>query len=267
MGYPYMVMLKNALNRLKGCKVVRLKSWLTHHFSKFPYLHLMKDAFTLKLKNKEKGTKSCHNAKQPYNLPTFEPSSFSKYLLIYSFTYLLIGCSGGTYTPKPAGYPRIDLPKKEYVDFNSSECGFSFRVPKYAVVEQDKSRGAEACWYNLDFPQFAAKVHMSYKPVSSFKNFYEMSEDAHTFAYKHTVKAEDIYDSAFYFKNNRTSGFLFSIEGNTASAIQFYATDSNKHYLRGALYFNAQPNKDSLQPVVNFIRADIDTLLKSLRWR
>ncbi|MGZ5243220.1 MAG: gliding motility lipoprotein GldD [Bacteroidia bacterium] len=186
---------------------------------------------------------------------------------MYSLSHLLLSCSDGNYSPKPAGYPRIDLPEREYTDFKKPGCAFSFRVPKYASIELDKNRGAEPCWYNIDYPAFNAKIHLSYKSVSSFKNFYEMSEDAHTFAYKHTVKAEDIYDSAFYFPANKTSGFLFSIEGNTASAIQFYATDSSKHYLRGALYFNAQPNKDSLQPVVNFIRADIDTLLKSLKWR
>ncbi len=294
------------MNILKNWNIGKLENWFAHNFSHFPYLILPKNALGLRVKSKEQGTKRCRDAKQPFNFtifqlynlipyivlpknalrlcsfapfagnrsaqtnfPIFRFSNFSipKYLLIYSFTHLLIGCTNNTYTPKPAAYPRIEFPEKKYVDYQDESCHFSARVPQYATVEADKSRGAEPCWFNINFPEFNAKIHLSYKPVSSFKNFYEMSEDAHTFAYKHTVKAEDIYDSAFHFRENRTSGFLFSIEGNTASAIQFYATDSSKHYLRGALYFNAQPNKDSLQPVVNFIRADIDTLLKSLRWK
>jgi gliding motility-associated lipoprotein GldD len=233
-----------------------------------PYIQVLKNALQ---KSYEQGTRN--KELTPYkatfrlsDIQAFRLKNIFSFFHFFIFSFLLISCTESGYTPKPTGYPRIDLPKKEYTDFNSA-CPFSFRVPKYANVQPDKEKGSEACWYNIDYPQFNAKIHMSYKPVSSFKNFYEMSEDAHTFAYKHTVKAEDIYDSAFYFKPNHTSGYLFSIEGNTASAIQFYATDSSKHYLRGALYFNTKPNKDSLQPVVNFIRADIDTLLKSLRWR
>ncbi len=47
-------------------------------------------------------------------------------------------------------------------------------------------------------------------------------------------------------------GTYYSIDGNTASSIQFFLTDSTKNYLRGALYFNEQPRQDSIQPVLDF---------------
>jgi gliding motility-associated lipoprotein GldD len=117
----------------------------------------------------------------------------------------------------------------------------------------------------MKFPQFNGTIHFTYKPVESFKNLYAMSEDARTFAYKHSVKAEDIYDSVFA-RPDHVSGVFYEIQGNTASSLQFYATDS-AHYLRAALYFYTHPNKDSLAPVIRFIHADMDTMLRSLRWR
>ena len=44
-------------------------------------------------------------------------------------------------------------------------------------------------------------------------------------------------------------------------------TDSVKHYLRGALYFNVEPNKDSLAPVLQFVKEDINVLIESFNWK
>ncbi len=62
-------------------------------------------------------------------------------------------------------------------------------------------------------------------------------------------------------------GTVYEIAGDAASSIQFFLTDSTKHYLRGALYFNAQPNKDSLAPLINFVREDIVVLIESFEWK
>jgi gliding motility-associated lipoprotein GldD len=179
-------------------------------------------------------------------------------------SFALISCEQ-TYSPKPTGYPRIDLPQHKYRNYES-ECPFTFRYPVYAEIKKDSSVGAEPCWFQVYFSQFNANVHMSYKQVTSDSILYQLMTDAEGFASKHSSKAEDIYDSVFVYPG-RNSGVLYRIEGNTASSVQFYATDSVKHFVRGALYFNSRPNKDSTAPVIDFIRADIDTMLKSLRFR
>jgi gliding motility-associated lipoprotein GldD len=191
-----------------------------------------------------------------------------KNLILFLFiASMLSACQEqGTPIPKPIGYPRIDFPDHAYKDYSGS-CPFSFRVPQYATVVPDTARGAEPCWFSIYFPKFNARIHMSYKRVASLSNLHDLTEDARTFAYKHTVKAEDIYDSMFYIPSHHVNGITYEIAGNTASSLQFFATDSNAHFLRGALYFFTHPNKDSLSPVIRFIRTDMDTLVRSLRWK
>lgn len=184
--------------------------------------------------------------------------------ICFFLLFALLSSCEQAYTPKPTGYPRIDLPEHRYRNYEG-ECPFYFRYPTYAEVRKDSSPNAEPCWFHIYYPQFRANVHMSYKAVGSEQNLYDLMSDAEGFATRHSSKAEDIYDSVFAYPGNR--GVLYNIEGNTASSIQFYATDSARHFLRGALYFSSRPNKDSTAPVVNFIREDIDTLLKSLRFR
>lgn len=184
---------------------------------------------------------------------------FSIFLMLLFFT----ACDPPS-VPKPRGYFRIDVPEKNYSEFNPSTCPFSFQIPEYAIVVYDTNRLAEPCWMYLRFPKFNAEVFLSYKPVNN--NLNKLVEDARTMVYKHTVKADAINEKRFSTPYN-ASGVYYEIGGNAASSIQFYVTDSSRHYLRGALYFNAAPNKDSLQPVVTFLKDDVVRLINTLQWK
>jgi len=82
----------------------------------------------------------------------------------------------------------------------------------------------------------------------------------------HITKADAINELVINNKEQRTYGILYDLKGNTASAVQFYITDSTRHYLRGSLYFESEPNADSLAPVIEFFREDIIHLIETLKW-
>jgi len=105
---------------------------------------------------------------------------------------------------------------------------------------------------------------MTYKPVSGDLSVY--AEDVRKIVYKHIIKADDIIETPVINQENKVYGVLYDIKGNTASAVNFYITDSVSGFLSGALYFNVSPNKDSLAPAINFFREDIVHLINSFRW-
>lgn len=169
-------------------------------------------------------------------------------------------------TPKPKGYFRINFPKKAYQKFNSN-CPFTFEYPVYAKMVVDNERNAQPCWNNLIFKQFNGQLHLTYHGVYSEKGYNMMTEAARTLAMKHTVKANAIDQRLIHYPERKVYGVYYSIEGNTASSVQFFLTDSAKHYFRGALYFNERPQYDSIQPVVKFIKKDIDRLIETFTWK
>lgn len=169
------------------------------------------------------------------------------------------------YSPKPRGYARIYFPARTYRQYQAG-CPYTFTYPAYAVIEPDKSVNAKPCWINLQLPQFNGTLHLSYQPVTSKKVFNELIEDAHTFAFKHTVKATSIDEGIIRYPDRKVYGIYYTIDGNAASSAQFFLTDSTRHYLRGALYFNTQPRLDSIQPVLDFVKKDMAVLIKSFRW-
>lgn len=187
------------------------------------------------------------------------------YVLPCLVVFLIASC-GQEYTPKPRGYFKIALPKKAYQKYNGS-CPYTFDYPVYARLVPDHAANAGPCWADISFPQFNGRIHLSYQPVTSPKVFNQLVEDARTFAFAHTVKATAIDEGVISYPEKNVHGIYYAIDGNTASSVQFFLTDSNKNYLRGALYFNEQPRLDSIKPVLDFVKKDIDVLIRSFEWK
>ena len=176
---------------------------------------------------------------------------------------VLMSCSGDGYTPKPKGYPRMAFPPQEYRQF-SADCPFAFEYLTYAKVTPSKS-AEHPCWLNIDYPFLKSRIHLSYKEING--NLFEYIEDSRTLVYKHTIKASAIDEMNYIDTVDHVYAKVYELSGNAASSVQFYATDSTKHFLRGALYFNAKTNADSLQPAIRFIRDDVTRFITTLRWK
>jgi len=178
----------------------------------------------------------------------------------------MIACQNNEYSPKPKGYFRIIYPEKKYQQFDGS-APFSFEYPVYAKMEADQGRNVKKDWFNMHFTQFNAYLHLTYYDVTNRAAYDEMVEDARKLAFKHTIKASAIDQKLINYPDRKIYGIYYAIEGNTASSVQFFLTDSAKHYFRGALYFNERPQYDSIEPVVKFIKKDIDKMISTFKWK
>lgn len=184
--------------------------------------------------------------------------------------FLMTACEEPNFTPKPRGYPRVVLPQKGYRPFDTTFCQFSFDYPVYADIERDTvffdEKPPSDCWFNIKIPNLNAEIHCSYYAIAGANSLQKLNNDAFTLANKHSIKADYIDNQSF--KNAYgASGFIFNIEGPAASPMQFYVTDSSKHFLRGALYFNTQARPDSLAPMTAFVKEDIMKMLMTFQWR
>lgn len=174
---------------------------------------------------------------------------------------LLFSCAED-YTPKPKGYPRIELPEQNYKIF-ISDCPFTFDHNTNSIISRASKK--ELCWLNIDYSSLNCRIHLSYRKVNN--NLNQLLEDSRTLVYKHTIKASAINQKDFIDENKKVYAKIYEIEGDAASSVQFYATDSLNHFLRGALYFNAASNADSLRPAIDYVREDVRFLIESLTWK
>jgi gliding motility-associated lipoprotein GldD len=173
--------------------------------------------------------------------------------------------------PKPRGHFRIDLPERQYVQFdektvNNPNIPLSFEYPVYGHLTFQEEKGIHPGWFNIEFPKYKAKIYLTYKDVNDdIDSLLAQSYDLNV--KYHVSKADAINEQVLNNSENKVYGILYDLKGNTASAVEFYVTDSIKHYLRGSLYFASEPNADSLAPVIDFFREDIMHLIETLKWK
>lgn len=187
-------------------------------------------------------------------------------VLLLPSCLLFQSCDGDdeVITPKPRTYFRLTFPEKQYVKY-SGDCPFSCEIPSYSKMNIDTEATAEPCWLNLDFPNFRGRLHLSYKPVNGNINSY--LEQTYTMTSRHQIKASGIEEQLISKDAAHVYGLIYNVEGNAASSLQFFLTDSTRHFIRGALYFYAVPNTDSIKPVVEFIQKDIQHMIETFEWK
>lgn len=180
---------------------------------------------------------------------------------------LLAACSKPT-TPKEYGYFRIAVPQHQFdtltADLLPEDPPYAFSVSKYAQVIPVDEQG-EKYWLDIHYPTINATVHCSYKPIVN--NFPQLLADAQEFVYSHSVKATAIPEQEYADTVHGVYGVYYELEGNTATPMQFFLTDSARHFFRAAVYVNTIPNQDSLAPVIDFLKVDVRTMIESFRWQ
>ena len=190
-------------------------------------------------------------------------------IFIACLSFIFSSCEDTIYMPKPRGFPKVVYPERSYQNFEETYCHFSFEYPKYIQIIQDTSffneKPVDPCWFDMYFPDFDARIHCSYYPIDTKNSYEKLREDAFRMAIEHSVKA-DYIDELPIRKPDGTIGFIFDLDGPVASPFQFYLSDSTKHFIRGALYFNTKSRPDSLAPITNFIKKDIMHMVNSFKW-
>lgn len=191
--------------------------------------------------------------------------------LISALTVVIVfaACSEDNFTPKMRGYYRIEFPERKYQTFDEPGYPYRFEYPVYAKIIKDTlffdQKAENPWWINIEFNTLGGKVYLSYKQIGPKYQLNKMLEDSYQMSHFHTKKADYINEPVFHTANN-VHGIYYDVGGDAASAFQFYATDSVKHFLRGALYFDTTPNADSLKPVNEFLIEDIIQIVNSLKW-
>ncbi len=184
----------------------------------------------------------------------------------------LIGCSNNMGI-KRRGYYKIHFPKNTGNKvFDIPGYPYKFEYPSYAVIEKDTSffdaKPENDYWLNIGIPELNAKLYISYKLIAKQgkNSFDSLLYQTTAMSFKHSAKATGIDPQPFTTPKG-IQGVFFDLSGDVATSKQFFVTDSSKHFFRGALYFEASPNNDSLSPIYQFLEKDLKLIANSLEWK
>ncbi len=170
------------------------------------------------------------------------------------------------YLPKPQGYNRIDLPENQYQALPDT-FPYRFLYSNYAQLSGDSNENADRYWANLYYQDFDALLQITYKDLTQGDNEANvLLNEAFALAMKHDSKAYGIEESLVAMPSGQVAS-VTELEGEVPTSLQFFTSDSARHFFRGALYFNTATKNDSLQPIIDFIKKDVLQMLNSFEWK
>lgn len=191
-------------------------------------------------------------------------SNLNHFFLLFILLILLSACTK-EFQPKPPGYNRFVLPKPSY-QMSPDTLPYSFSYSKHAVLLDDTSWVSERYWVEIYYPKLKANIHITYKTIRTKEELRELLDDAFTLTAKHQIKASAI-DEVIITTPSGKRAVIAEVSGEVPSQFQFTVTDSTKNFLRGAVYFFAKVNNDSLAPAIDYVKKDAVHLINSLRWK
>ncbi len=216
-------------------------------------------------------------------------------IIIAAASCLLASCHND-YTPKPYAYLRIDLPEHNYwlVDtlptsingqtMPSVVLPFLFEANDSTELTLKKPRQVatfmadgsvkpsrikyDEVWLDINYPQWNGVVFLTYRSLPSPDSLQGQVDVSTRLLEQHYQIASGIEEQSYEDHKNNVYGNVYYLKGNkVASTCQFWLTDSSRHFLRGAFFLNVTPNNDSLAPLIDYIQADIEHMVETLRWR
>lgn len=182
------------------------------------------------------------------------------------FGGMLVTSCRRSYSPKPIGYNRLELPDTAYRPLPDT-LPFSFEYSTAARLLDDTSAFNERYWIEIYYPMLKANIHLTYKDVrKNDKLLRELMNDAYTLTAKHQIKAHAIDEVIVKTPSGKTA-VIAELEGEVPSQFQFTVTDSTTNFMRGALYFNTQVQNDSLAPAIEYMKKEILHIIHTLEWK
>lgn len=178
-------------------------------------------------------------------------------LVVFIFV-IFLSCSEDT-LPKPKAFLSLQYKTPSYKEL-SLQRPYSFEVSSNAIEKDEPKQ-----WIKIQYPQQKASLDITYRTIDN--NLRELLVESEKLVFKHAVKAEQISSNNYTNDSLKVYGTIHEITGNAASQIQFHLTDSTKHFVKGALFFDTKPNYDSILPAVAYIKEDILRIIETFEWK
>jgi gliding motility-associated lipoprotein GldD len=180
--------------------------------------------------------------------------------------FMLIACSETPPVPKPSTYLKTEFPEHTYRQYISPGA-YQFDL---ADLYQPKSFELAKQNYSvqeIDLGPLNGTLFLYYLKIPSKDSLPEIINFANDKVDEHKIMAEKIDFEQVILPKKHVYGTFFELKGNVATNFQFYLTDSVQHFIRGEVLLNCRPNYDSLRPTLQYLKTDLQQLLKNFQWR
>ena len=177
----------------------------------------------------------------------------------------LIACEEYVPYARKHGYPRVEMPSKEartYQAYSTNTCPVTFEYPDYGKIARTMT---DSCWVDILMEPYNLTWHITYRDIPDASSLDMQQEDHRKLVYKHAQKATRIKESII--EESMAKGILYEVDGEVGTPVQAFLYDSTRQKVALLnIYFQPAERMDSLQPVIQYMKEELDHTLATFRW-
>lgn len=174
-------------------------------------------------------------------------------------------CNDANPVPKPSTFLRTEFPEHAYRSYLSPQ-NLRFSLANLYMPKTFEQAQSNYSVQEIDLGPLNGTLFLYYLRLPSKDSLSEIINFANDKVDEHKIMADKIDFEQIIEPKKRVYGTFFELKGNVATNFQFYLTDSSQHFLRGEVLLNCRPNYDSLRPTLQYLKTDLQTLIKSFKW-
>lgn len=186
-------------------------------------------------------------------------------LILFELLFLSYACSEADPVPKPSTFLRTEFPDHSYRSYRSPQQ-FKFKLADLYMPKSFEQAQNNYSVQEIDLGPLNGTLFLYYLKMASPDSLSEIINFSNDKVDEHKIMADKIDFEQIIEPRKKVYGTFFELKGNVATNFQFYLTDSSQHFLRGEVLLNCRPNYDSLRPALQYLKTDLQTMLKSFEW-
>lgn len=184
---------------------------------------------------------------------------------LFALLLCLVACAPEP-RPRPRTFPRLELPPRAYARFADPRCPCTFEYPSVGVLKNLKN---DSCDFDIAFPTLGTTWHVTNRRIHPGRRGPDTRTDLYEkyrrLLYHHAPKTTGILERRL--RVPAGGGTFFELSGQVPTPAQLFISDSTRHALIVASYFNTAQKNDSLAPVIQYLKHDLHHLAQTLRWQ
>lgn len=182
--------------------------------------------------------------------------------LLFCVVFCLVAC-GRKATPRPDGYFRIEPYPQSFRTEIIGAIAIQVNDSARSVVPDNRNESG-VCWMNVAYPRYHATLYLSYFPVTGRDNLDQLLSESKDLVYRQNVNTSLVGAIAYENQDPFLSATVYTLSAESATPLQFVATDSVNFLLRGVLYYDTPVRTDSVAPTLSFLQTELMQIIESI---
>lgn len=175
---------------------------------------------------------------------------------------IILSCNDSAILPKQNAFLRIEFEEPNYKIYNQSDAFPDFYYNSNSVTLNSTNKNSLLLNYN----KLGINLDLKFNKLNDGLDLINIENDFKMLLETHSKRSNGVLMREYENIDKLVFGKLYELQGDVASPVQFFLTDSLSNFVQGSVNINSKSKYDSIYPAIQYVKKDISVIFESIYW-